>query len=482
MRKMYLRVLSALLTLVMLLALLPTVAFAAEDGTSVAIDATNFPDNTFRNHVSKAFDKNKDGMLSQEEQDAVTDIFLLSAGITSLTGISYFKNLTDLSCPDSRLTELDVSQNTALHYLNCSDNQLTTLDLSKNTALRDLDCSGNRLTTLDLSQNTALSELICNANRLTELDVSHNPKLSVLRCIGNRLTVLDVSQNPELWELYCSNNCLTALDVSQNSELGELYCPDNALEIFLAADNTFDLSTLPDFDITKASHWEGGTVRGNILTFNKGATAVTYRYDCGRSMKRTFTLSARINGYVDVNHNAWYYDAVSFAMASGLFYGVDDTHFSPNGKMTRAMFVTVLWRLDGCEKSSAGNPFVDVDMGRYYADAVMWAAEHQIVAGIDATHFNPNCNMTREQVAAVLYRYLRAYGYDLSASADLSTFPDANQISNYAKENLAWAVGAGLISGSKDTATGIVYLNPKGNATRAQVAQILLMLVLSISE
>ncbi len=204
---------------------------------------------------------------------------------------------------------------------------------------------------------------------------------------------------------------------------------------------------------------------------------------CGETETReTAKLDCPSAKFVDVNSKAWYHKAIDFALANGIFSGADDTHFNPNGKTTRAMFVAVLWRLDGRPESAAANPFVDVKAGSYYEKAVIWAAANKIVAGTDAVHFNPNGNVTREQVAAFLYRYASAKDYDLSASADLSKFPDASKISNYAKDNLAWAVGAGLISGSKDAASGTVYLDPKGNATRAQVAQILMMFTQKIAK
>ena len=204
---------------------------------------------------------------------------------------------------------------------------------------------------------------------------------------------------------------------------------------------------------------------------------------CGEvETRETAKLDCASEKFVDVNSKAWYHKAIDFALANGIFSGADDTHFNPNGKTTRAMFVAVLWRLDGREESSAANPFADAKAGSYYEKAVIWAAANKIVAGTDAVHFNPNGNVTREQVAAFLYRYASAKDYDLSASADLSKFPDASKISNYAKDNLAWAVGAGLISGSKDAASGTVYLDPKGNATRAQVAQILMMFTQKIAK
>ena len=204
---------------------------------------------------------------------------------------------------------------------------------------------------------------------------------------------------------------------------------------------------------------------------------------CGEvETRETAKLDCASEKFVDVNPKAWYHKAIDFALTNSIFSGVDDTHFNPNGKTNRAMFVAVLWRLDGRPESAAANPFVDVKAGSYYEKAVIWAAANKIVAGTDAVHFNPNGNVTREQVAAFLYRYASAKDYDLSASADLSKFPDASKISNYAKDNLAWAVGAGLISGSKDAASGTVYLDPKGNATRAQVAQILMMFTQKIAK
>ena len=204
---------------------------------------------------------------------------------------------------------------------------------------------------------------------------------------------------------------------------------------------------------------------------------------CGEAeTRKTENRSCPSAKFWDVNRNAWYHNAVDFAIVNNIFSGIDDIHFKPSGRTTRAMFVAVLWRLDGREESGAANPFADVKVGSYYEKAVIWATAHKIVAGADATHFSPNGNVTREQVAAFLYRYANAKGYDLSASTNLSTFPDAGKASNYAKKSLAWAVGAGLISGSKDTATGVVYLNPKGNATRAQVAQILMMFTQKIAK
>ncbi len=126
--------------------------------------------------------------------------------LTSLQGIEYFESLTYLNCDYNQLTELDVSQNTALTDLGCSSNQLTALDVSRNTELRYFVCFNNQLTELDVSRNTELTILGCNTNQLTELDVSANTKLETLWCDYNQLTELDVSRNTVLTELSCSDN------------------------------------------------------------------------------------------------------------------------------------------------------------------------------------------------------------------------------------------------------------------------------------
>ena len=144
--------------------------------------------------------------------------------------------------------------------------------------------------------------------------------------------------------------------------------------------------------------------------------------------------------------------------------------FSPNDPMTRAMLVTVLWRLDGKTAASKPGAFVDVPANEWYTEAVAWAAESGIVNGMDATHFAPNDEVTREQIAAILFRYAERKGVDTTKRADLTAFPDAEKVSDYAKTALAWASAAALIKGTNEN--GKVYLAPTANATRAQVATI----------
>ena len=329
----------------MVFTFLPFSAFAEEELTDdygiIPLVEYVIPDEAFREYLKK-FDTNNDDILAPAERYAVTEIHAGDKNISNLYGIQFFPNLKMLYCYNNQLTKLDVSKNTALVYLDCSQNQLTELDVRQNAALWGLFCEGNQLSSLDVSNNTALDRLDCHLNNLTSLDLRYNTKLTQLGCNSNNLTSLDVSQNPELWLLNCSINQLTELDVSKNTNLKSLYCSDNQLTeldlsrnnkifeleannnyltslnvnntsinldnssskffalgntypITVGSDRTFDLSTLPGtFDVTKATRWNGGTVRGNTLTVDAGATKVTYLYNCGKRSSYTFTLNVTV--------------------------------------------------------------------------------------------------------------------------------------------------------------------------------------------
>ena len=197
---------------------------------------TAFPDPTFRAYVVDHFDTDHDGILSEEEAAAVTTIDVANGWaipdkqeISSLEGLKYFPNLTELNCYYHKLTALDLSQNPALVTLQCYDNQLTALNVTQNPALVYLDCAGNQLTSLDVTQNPELKTLHCWSNQLMALDVTQNPALTRLICWGNQLTALDVTQHPALVYLDCAGNQLTSLDVTQNPALETLHCQSNQL-------------------------------------------------------------------------------------------------------------------------------------------------------------------------------------------------------------------------------------------------------------
>ena len=238
---------------------------------------------------------------------------------------------------------------------------------------------------------------------------------------------------------------------------------------------------------------KNGTVEPK-LTFQHIGKSVTFTFkpDTGYKLKdvkvngksvgavKTYTIdkltvSTRIEvefadgklPFTDVHETDWFYEDVAFAYENGLFAGTSDTTFSPNASMTRAMLVTVLYRLEGQPAVNGRSGFSDVQYNGYYEDAVTWAADNGIVNGTSTTTFSPNANVTREQMAAILYRYAQHKKYNTAASSGLNGFTDYASVSGYAAASLEWAVAEKLVNGSAGK------LMPTGNATRAQVAAIL---------
>jgi hypothetical protein len=173
--------------------------------------------------------------------------------------------------------------------------------------------------------------------------------------------------------------------------------------------------------------------------------------------------------------DTWYTDAVNFAAGHELFNGVSGSEFAPLNKMSRAMLVTVLHRLEGTPSSTTATSFSDVESGKWYTDAISWANANDIVNGLGDGLFGTNNNITREQMATILYRYMNEQGLSVSASGDISSFPDGDAVSSYAEEAMSWAIGSGIITG-KDSAEGTL-LDPKGSASRAEVATMLKRMV-----
>ena len=170
-----------------------------------------------------------------------------------------------------------------------------------------------------------------------------------------------------------------------------------------------------------------------------------------------------VSGFQDVGQNDWFADAVKYVSENKLMNGTSITAFSPNGNMSRAMLATVLYRMSG-ETAEADSSFGDVSSSAYYAAAVSWASNEGIVNGTGADAFSPNASITREQLAAMLYRYAG----EPSVSADLSAYTDTVDISPYASKAVEWCVAKGILSGKSAT-----RLAPQDTATRAECAAML---------
>ena len=175
-----------------------------------------------------------------------------------------------------------------------------------------------------------------------------------------------------------------------------------------------------------------------------------------------------VNPFTDISEKDWFYGDVMFVYENGLMLGTSKTLFSPHRTAMRGIMATILWRMEGSPVPKGKNSFTDVEAGKWYADAITWTAENGIFAGYGKDKFGPDDPITREQLAAIFYRYADYKGYDLTVKGDLDKFKDADKITDYAKTAMQWAVGSGLVKGKSGN-----LLDPQGTATRAEIAAML---------
>ena len=201
------------------------------------------------------------------------------------------------------------------------------------------------------------------------------------------------------------------------------------------------------------------TIRGIITTFLSAALL---------TISAAPAQAAEVSVFTDVSPSAWYADAVAWGTEQGIITGTSPTTFSPNAPVTRGMFVTLLGRLAGAEVGEPSNmPFTDVAPTAYYAPYVVWASKNHLANGTSKTAFSPENPITREQAACFFYRYGQWLGMDPAVTGTYSGYRDRDQVSCYAREAVAWAVGHDLLQGNSR------ILDPRGTATRAQIAVIL---------
>ena len=295
-----------------------------------------------------------------------------------------------------------------------------------------------------------------------------------------------------------ANDFNATIEVSRTENEIIVIIPDNA-EVYDRVDTTISIpcdAQWKTVDVKQDGKSIPATVRDGVVTFpvkQGGEYILTLSTDSENANQDNSTGGAQhpvhddtqketsssdvsnstdttdTNKFEDVYVSDWYFDAVQYVYENDMMAGTSDTTFSPNQTTTRGMIVTILYRLEGEPTVTGTTAFTDVTADQYYANAVAWAVQNGIVAGSDATTFAPNNAITREQMAAILYRYAQFKGYDVSAKADLSTYIDAADVSAYATDAMAWASQTGLITGTSATT-----LSPAGQATRAQVATILM--------
>lgn len=176
--------------------------------------------------------------------------------------------------------------------------------------------------------------------------------------------------------------------------------------------------------------------------------------------------------FTDVKEGKWYDEEVAYVYSLGLMVGTSDTEFKPDDNLSRAQMATILYRMEGEPEVTSENPFTDVPDGTWYTDAVIWAAETEVVKGVGNGKFDPGTNIDREEMACMMYRYAKFKGEDMTASASLDAFPDAAKVSSWAEKEMKYAVAKGLINGSSNN--GVTYLDPQGGASRAQASAVLM--------
>ena len=188
------------------------------------------------------------------------------------------------------------------------------------------------------------------------------------------------------------------------------------------------------------------------------------------------TETTKLN-FTDVKETDWFFKGVEYVVDKGVMSGVSENQFDPSGKLTRAMLVQMLYNMESRPACDAENAFMDVPVGQWYTDAVIWANDAKIVSGMGEGLFAPNMEITREQMVAMLYNYAKYKGYDVTASADLSTFADNASVSAWAQPAMQWAVAEGYISGMGDS-----QLAPQGTATRAEIASVIMRFMEATAE
>ena len=269
------------------------------------------------------------------------------------------------------------------------------------------------------------------------------------------------------------------LDAQQAAQAAE-ESAKAAAEAELAAAKYYALFTLATYadkndyaeaqQVELAAAIEAGNQAINAATSVEGVeAALAAAKETIDGIKTLADLEAEKPPFTDVAEGAWYYDAVKYVYHNGLFQGVSETIFRPESPMNRAMVVTVLHRLAGSPAAEGEIAFTDVPADQYYEEALIWAVDNGLAEGVSETAFAPTSPVTREQLVTFLYRYAEFAGMDVSGKADLTVFADSDKVSSYAEEAMAWAVDAGIIDG-----VGNNTLAPRNNATRAQVAAMLM--------
>ena len=248
------------------------------------------------------------------------------------------------------------------------------------------------------------------------------------------------------------------------------------LELVINTNSKLNITYTPTDAYNKSLKWTSSdeniaTIDSNGVVTAKGVGTTTISVSTVDGSNITINCNVTVKEessiFKDVSKNAWYYDSVKYVYDNNIIKGYANGNFGPNDNLTRAMLVTILHRMENEVLVSNKNTFSDVS-NTWYTNAINWASDKNIVMGYGDGTFKPNKNITRQELMVILYRYAKYKGKDMTSTSDISTYSDYNKIDDYAKEAMKWGVSKKILYGNKDG-----LLNPKGNATRAEVAAII---------
>ena len=430
--------------------------------------------------------------------------------------------LEELICRDSKITELNLSRNRELRSLDCRDNGLKELNLSNNLYLEKLICGGNHIGWLDISANkklklflpderrTVTGFLIGENNRVylkeAHLDITNYPELEQKGIFGlenmkleGETLIIEDSAKEASYQYDCGNGrsmkVVVVIDadeytttnykivfVGNGADSGEME-PLAGCERDLGY--AFPVNTLrregysfvgwnTRADGTGITYHDQAVVR-NLAAENETEVYVYAQWEKDVVVETEISEKEFIFTDVEKIPGNWKYESVSYVYNRGFMGVIGGTQeFRPDQPVTRTMFATILYRIAGSPKVSFRNRFTDVQRGKWYSDGVYWVSNRGICSGYSDGSFGLHKNITREQMAKMLFLFAKTQGYDVSQRASLDSFSDGESVNHWATSSMQWAVEMGIISG-KPNEDGTSRLAPQSEVSRVECARMLMM-------
>lgn len=439
--------------------------------------------------------ENKIKTLNVSANDKLQVLYCFSNPISTLD-LSASKDLNTLAAYSCKLQALDLKNNKKLQVLFCYNNPLTELDLSSNKELTRLAVNDCKLQKLNLKKNSKLTEVYCHRNQLTALYFGEHEALKYVNMGENQIPYVNFENCTLMKELVRTATISSVI----GNEDGRAYS-SNTASVFFDKDTKVCTSEPVKITVRVKDGTNGTVVGGGYYEIGeeitieaiptKGNTFKRWwlnstiqvsedaKYTFKVQDKSTFTAVfgeiPLTDVFEDVKKGEWYMDSIRFMYERGLMSGrgrktatSPKEIFSPMGKITRAEFVTVLYNLAGKPAVNSQSHFADVEQGQWYTDAVAWAYEKKITSGVGGNKFGTNVNISRQQMATMLYSFANMNKYDMSVTSNnFSKFADGNQVDSWAQKPLLWATDHKIVNGNTANPP---KLNPRGDATRAECA------------